>query len=87
MSKLVYNCGNNDVSFSIIVDGKQIKEYKLWTSMLQRCYSKTFQEKNPTYKIYVELSLLTFYKKFIAGYFVCTLSFFRHTLNFPQVKI
>ena len=50
MSKLVYNCGNNDVSFSIIVDGKQIKEYKLWTSMLQRCYSKTFQEKNPTYK-------------------------------------
>lgn len=49
MSKLVYNYGNNDVLFNVIIDGKQIKEYKLWTSMLQRCYSKTFQDKNPTY--------------------------------------
>ena len=32
------------------VDGKLIKEYMLWSSMLQRCYSNIYQQKRPTYK-------------------------------------
>ena len=32
------------------VDGKLIKEYMLWSSMLQRCYSTIYQQKRPTYK-------------------------------------
>lgn len=29
--------------------GKITPEYQLWKSMLERCYSEKFQEKNPTY--------------------------------------
>ena len=37
------------------INGVQTKEYKLWNSMLQRCYSNTdvcgaFKKKNPTYE-------------------------------------
>ena len=30
--------------------GKKTREYTLWHSMLQRCYSNKFHENNPTYK-------------------------------------
>ena len=32
------------------VNDVQTKEYELWTHMLQRCYSNTFQKKYPTYE-------------------------------------
>ena len=32
------------------VNGVHTKEYKLWTSMLERCYSDTYKKKRPTYK-------------------------------------
>ena len=32
------------------VNGVHTKEYKLWTSMLERCYSITLKNKYPTYK-------------------------------------
>ena len=31
-------------------NGKHTREYELWRSMIQRCYSDKFHEKNPTYK-------------------------------------
>ena len=31
------------------IDGKLIKEYMVWSSMLQRCYSNIYQQKRPTY--------------------------------------
>ena len=32
------------------ISGVKTKEYKLWQSMLVRCYSDNFQKKNPTYE-------------------------------------
>ena len=32
------------------VNGEDSKEYKLWRSMLERCYSEKYHEKKPTYK-------------------------------------
>ena len=31
------------------INGTPTKEYKVWIAMMQRCYSKKFQEKHPTY--------------------------------------
>ena len=50
MSKLVYGVGFNDKTRPVSVDGKIVKEYKLWHSMIQRCYSEKYQTRFPTYK-------------------------------------
>ena len=61
--KLVYGIGINDADYVVVkwetieVNGKQKKKlvwycpyYRVWRSMLQRCYSPQAQERNPTYK-------------------------------------
>jgi len=50
MSKLVYGEGFNDRSRPAGVDGKLVKEYKLWANMLERCFSEKYQTLYPTYK-------------------------------------
>ena len=50
MSKLVYGVGFNDKTRPVFVDGKKVKEYALWFSMLQRCFSEEYQTRQPTYK-------------------------------------
>ena len=50
MSKLVYGKGFNDKTRPAKVDGKMVKEYKLWESMLSRCFSEKYQTRQPTYK-------------------------------------
>ena len=45
----VYGVGIVGNKYPIKVNGVQTKEYGLWKSMLRRCYSDTFQKKNPTY--------------------------------------
>jgi len=47
---LVFGVGINDWVGNISVDGKQIKQYDLWKSMLQRCFDEKYKQKNPTYK-------------------------------------
>lgn len=62
-SKLVYGVGINDADYAthkwetIEVNGKQKQKlvwycpyFRVWHSMLQRCYSSEYQERNPTYK-------------------------------------
>ena len=63
MNKLVYGVGVNDLGYRVHVreeltknGGKrswktvfQCKYYTAWKSMLQRCYSKKFLERNPSY--------------------------------------
>ena len=50
MSKLVWGVGFNDKTRPCWVDGKNVKEYKLWQSMLERCFSEKLQTRYPTYK-------------------------------------
>lgn len=45
----VYDIGVTGAKYSIWENGKHIKEYNIWRSMLMRCYDKRFKEKQPTY--------------------------------------
>lgn len=48
--RLVYGVGFNDGKYPASIDGKNLKEYRIWAAMLQRCYSDKFQEQgNHTY--------------------------------------
>jgi len=47
---LVYGVGVNDWVGTVKVGGKLIREYKLWTSMLRRCFSEKCKQRQPTYK-------------------------------------
>ena len=50
MSKLVQGVGINNKTRPARVDGKIVKEYDLWQSMLSRCFSEKFKTRCPTYK-------------------------------------
>jgi len=50
MSKLVLGVGFNDKTRPTWIDGKKVKEYALWQSMLNRCYCEKLQTRKPTYK-------------------------------------
>jgi len=47
---LVYGVGINDWVGNVKVGGKLIKEYDLWQSMLERCFSDKFKQECPTYE-------------------------------------
>ena len=49
-SPSVYGIGIVGTKYPISVNSVQIKEYELWTHMLQRCYSDTYKKKRPTYE-------------------------------------
>ena len=49
MNKLVCGVGFNDKTKPTWVDGKVVKEYNLWQSMLERCFSEKLQTRCPTY--------------------------------------
>ena len=48
-SPSVFGVGILGAKYPITVNGVKTKEYKLWQSMLERCYSTTYQKKQPTY--------------------------------------
>jgi len=47
---LVYGVGVNDWNGKVSVDGKKIREYKLWHGMLERCFSEKCKQNQPTYQ-------------------------------------
>ena len=49
-SPSVFGVGIVGVKYSINEGGTQTKEYEIWCNMLRRCYSDTYQKKQPTYK-------------------------------------
>ena len=48
-SPSVYGIGVLGTKYPSTINGVHTKEYVLWKSMLQRCYSDTYQKKYPTY--------------------------------------
>ena len=46
----VYGVGVLGTKYSSRVNGRNIKEYDLWYSMLRRCYSDNSKKKHPTYE-------------------------------------
>ena len=49
-SPSVYGVGMLGAKYPIKVNGVITKEYRLWTSMLRRCYNDNFKSKYPTYE-------------------------------------
>jgi hypothetical protein len=47
--KLVHGVGINDWDNAVVLNGKNIREYELWSCMLKRCFSKNYKEQRPTY--------------------------------------
>jgi len=47
---LVFGVGVNDWVGNVRVGGKDIKEYKLWKGMLERCFDEKYKQKYPTYE-------------------------------------
>lgn len=47
--KLIYGVGINDCE-KVSIDGKNIKSYVVWTSLIKRCYNTAFKEKYKTYE-------------------------------------
>ena len=48
-SPSVYNVGILGIKYPSKVNGVLTKEYEIWCSMIQRCYSDSFKKKRPTY--------------------------------------
>ena len=46
----VYGVGILGTKYLASINGVKTKEYKLWQSMLVRCYSNTYKKKYPTYE-------------------------------------
>ena len=46
----VHGVGIAGAKYPITINGVITKEYDLWCSMLKRCYSDTYQKKQPTYE-------------------------------------
>ena len=46
----VYDVGISGTKYPPTINGVQTKEYILWQSMLERCYSATYQKQRPTYE-------------------------------------
>ena len=49
-SPSVYGVGIVGAEYPTMISGVQTKEYMLWKSMLQRCYSDSYKKKKPTYE-------------------------------------
>ena len=46
----VYSIGMSGNKYPMSINGKHIKEYTAWTSMLKRCFDEKFKKKHPTYQ-------------------------------------
>ena len=46
----VHGVGIAGAKYPITINGVHTKEYELWCNMLKRCYSDTYQKKQPTYE-------------------------------------
>ena len=47
--KLMYNVGLNENKYPTILNGVRVKQYRLWSSLLTRCYSDVYHSSYPAY--------------------------------------
>ena len=74
--QLIFGIGVNDYDGHVRINGKIIKSYDVWHSMIERCYSKKSHKKRPTYigcKVHKEWLYFSNFKKwfdenYIEGY-------------------
>lgn len=66
MSRLVYGVGVNDGKYPTHINKKPLKQYKLWTGLLERCYS--WDDK---YKSYENCEVSSNFKKYSYFYEWC----------------
>lgn len=46
----IFNVGIVGTKYPVTINGKIVKEYDIWHSMIERCFDKKIKEKCPTYK-------------------------------------
>lgn len=46
---LIFGVGINDRKVPIFINGKIVRSYSVWHSMLRRCYSEVYQKSKPSY--------------------------------------
>ena len=64
--QLIFGIGVNDYDGHVRINGKIIKSYDVWHSMIERCYSKKSHKKRPTYigcKVHKEWLYFSNFKK------------------------
>ena len=49
-NRRVYGAGVNTVDFEVVVEGDHIWQYRMWKSMIQRCFSEKYKQRSPTYE-------------------------------------
>ena len=49
-NRRVYGAGVNTVDFEVVVEGDHIWQYRMWKSMIQRCFSEKYKQRRPTYE-------------------------------------
>lgn len=49
MAKLIHGVGFNDGKYPTRAKGKDFKEYKLWSGVLERCFSPPYHVQKPSY--------------------------------------
>ena len=64
LSPSVYGFGIVGTKYQISGGGRNTKEYMLWCSMLERCYSDGFKKKQPTYECCEVSENFKFYEYF-----------------------
>lgn len=62
--ELIYGIGHVDYSLPITKNGKKVKEYEAWRSMLKRCLDDGYLEREPTYNGCSISEEWTYYKNF-----------------------
>lgn len=87
--KLVQGRGINDSTTPVVVDGKIITSYNVWSTMLSRCYAARYHKTRPTYvgcSVAKDWQLFSNFEKWFTEHYAEGLSLDKDLL-FPGNKV
>lgn len=87
--KLVQGRGINDATTPVVVDGKIITSYNVWSTMLSRCYAARYHKTRPTYvgcSVAKDWQLFSNFEKWFTEHYAEGLSLDKDLL-FPGNKV